>query len=223
MSYLKRYAAPNSWQLLRKENAYVMRPSPGAHLMEQSMPIGLLLKRLGHASTTKEARLIMLKTEVLVDGRRIKDYKFPVGLMDVVSLLNANEHYRVLIDNKARIILNKVDVKATKTKPCRVLGKRMIVGGKLQLNLSGGRNLLTDKKDIKTGDTVVLDLPSQKISDTLKLEKGAKILLTAGKHAGVIGIVEDIADERIRFSVNDQTEQTLTEYAFVIPEGIISQ
>ena len=223
MSYLKRYAAPRSWQLLRKENAYVMRPSPGAHPLEHSMPIGMLLKRLGYASTTKEARRVMLTTEVMVDGRRIRDHKFPVGLMDTITLLNADEHFRVWIDGKARIILHKIDGKQAKSKPCRVLGKRVIKGGKLQLNLSGGRNALMDKSDVAIGDTVVMELPSQKITDTLKLEKGAIILLTAGRHAGSVGKVEDIAEERVRFAIADRSEQTLTSYAFVIPAGMIKQ
>lgn len=221
MSYLKRYAAPRSWTLLRKENAYIVNPAPGAHPKERSVPLSLLLKQLGHASTTKEARLIMRKSLVLVDGRRITDHHFSVGLMDIVSLVGANEHYRVLIDDKARITLHKITEKETKSKPCRVLGKRVVKGGKLQLNVSGGRNILTDNKDIKTGDTVIIGLPKQTVTDTLTLEKGATILLTAGRHAGTVGTVEEINEKRIRYRVGDTSEQTLTDYAFVIPEGLM--
>ncbi|MEK6822693.1 MAG: 30S ribosomal protein S4e [Nanoarchaeota archaeon] len=222
-SYLKRYAAPRSWTLLRKETKYVMKSSPGAHAMEHSMPIGMLLKSLGHASTTKEAGLIMRNSNVLIDGRRIKDHKFALGLMDTVTLKESGEHYRVVIDDKARIMLAKISGKDAASKACRVLGKTVIKGGKLQLNLSGGRCVITDKKDLSVGDTVMLSLPDQKITSTLKLEKDATILLTAGRHAGTIGTVEDITEERIRYATKDGSEQTLTDYAFVIPEGMITQ
>jgi len=221
MSYLKRYAAPRSWQILRKENAYVMRPSPGGHPAADSVPIGLLLKRLGHASTTKEVGLVMRNTKVMIDGRRIRDFHFPVGIMDTISLIDANEHYRVLIDTKARIVLEKIDANKAGSKPCRVLGKTVIKSGKLQLNVSDGRNIITDAKDIKVGDTVVISLPGQKITSALKLEKGARILLTAGRHAGTVGVVDEITSDRIRYTSGDESEQTLTDYAFVIPEGIM--
>lgn len=219
MSYLKRYAAPRSWTLLRKENVYVARPAPGAHPKEKSMPLLLVLKRLGHASTTKEARIILRRTLVLVDGRRITDHHFSVGLMDTISLVGADEHYRVLIDGKARIVLQKTAEKDVKSKPCRVLGKTLVKGGKMQLAVSGGRSILTDRKDIDTGDTVVIGLPKQAITGTIKLEKGATILLTAGRHAGTVGVVEDIEKDRIRYRAGDASEQTLTAYAFAIPEG----
>lgn len=219
-NYLKRYAAPRSWTLLRKETAYVMKTQPGPHGAEQSVPLGLLLKQLGHASTTLEVKKILQRQVVIIDGRRVKDYRFPVGLMDVLSLPAAEETYRMTLDLKGRLQLVKAAKKQT-IKPCRVIGKRAISGGKLQLNLFDGRNVLTDKSDVQVGDTLVLELPAQRVGDALALKAGATILLTAGKHVGKIGKVDSVGPEQITFTVSGASERTLKQYAFVVPEGLL--
>jgi small subunit ribosomal protein S4e len=219
-NYLKRYAAPRSWTLLRKEKAYIVKTRPGPHPLEQSMPLGLLLKQLGHAGTTPEAKKILQRQVVIVDGRRIRDHRFPVGLMDVISLPAAEESYRMTLDTKGRLMLNKVDKKTT-MKPCRVIGKRTITGGKTQLNLVDGRNVLTDKTDVRVGDTVVLELPKQRVMEALPLKAGSTILLTAGKHVGKTGTVDAVGPEQITFTVGVASERTLKRYAFVVPEGLL--
>ncbi len=219
-TYLKRYAAPRSWTLLRKENTYVMKTRPGPHPAEQSVPLAMLLKQLGHASTTGEAKKILQRQTVIIDGRRIRDYRFPVGLMDVLSLPAAEETYRMTLDLKGRLALTKITKKET-VKPCRIVGKRVIPGGKTQLNLFDGRNVLVDKTDVKVGDTLVIELPAQKAGDALPLKPGATILLTAGKHVGKIGKVDNVGPAQITFTVGGASERTLKQYAFVVPEGLL--
>jgi small subunit ribosomal protein S4e len=219
-NYLKRYAAPRSWTLLRKETTYVMKTRPGPHGAQESVPLGMLLKQLGHATTTSEAKKILQRQTVIIDGRRVKDHRFPVGLMDVLSLPAVEESYRMTLDQKGRLVLVKADKKTT-IKPCRVIGKRAISGGKLQLNLFDGRNVLTDKSDVRVGDTLVLELPAQRVGDALALKPGATILLIAGKHVGKIGKVDSVGPEQITFTASGASERTLKQYAFVMPEGLL--
>ena len=43
-----------------------------------------------------------------IDNKRRTDQKFPVGVMDVISVVKTNEHYRMLYDVKGRFTLVKV-------------------------------------------------------------------------------------------------------------------
>ena len=90
--HLKRLNAPKSWTILRKTTKYIAKPLPGAHALGESMPIGLVLKQLGHAQTTAEAKKILHAHPVLVDGKRVLDPKSPVGILDSIALPTTNGH-----------------------------------------------------------------------------------------------------------------------------------
>jgi small subunit ribosomal protein S4e len=189
--YLKRYVAPKSWTLLRKTETFVVRPNPGAHPMKFGMPIALLLRQLGYAKTAREIKKILNTKEVLVDGRRVKDHRFPVGFMDVLSIPITKENFRVILDYKGRLKLTPIknDAEAG-LRLCRINGKKVIRKGKIQLNLSGNRNLLVEKCEYKPGDSLLIEIPSQKIAQHIKLENGTLIFITGGVHISSKGVVD---------------------------------
>jgi small subunit ribosomal protein S4e len=214
-SHLKTITVPKTWgHVLRKATIYVTRPKPGPHTMDMSMSIASMLKNIGVAQTTKEVRFMLQKKQVLVDSRRIKSHKFPVGFMDVLSLPLAKKNYTITIDNKGK--LQPVETSTDKSKTVQVRSRRMITGGKLQLNLADGRNIVTDKKDIKPGDSLTIEVPSQKISKHFPLKQGAEICLTGGKHVGDRGQVNEITGKDLTYKSGDKTIKTLTKYAYVI-------
>ena len=216
-NHLKRYAAPTSWGILRKERKYIVRPSSGAHPMGMSMPLSVFLKKEKHAETTKEVKRILHTQKILVDGYRRKDHSFGVGLMDVISLADAT-HYVIGLDNKGRLTSEAVDKKATSQKVCKIVGKQKVKGGKTQLSLHDSKNVLVENGEHSVGDSIVLDLSDKKtIKSHHKLEKGAKILLTAGSHVGVSGTVDSIVDKKLIFNTGKEKFETLKAYAFVLP------
>lgn len=215
--YLKRVAAPKSWKLFSQgRTAYIAKPQAGPHGAQQGMPIALLLKNLGYCRTAREAKKILNTKKILVDGRRVLDYKFPAGLMDTLSFPDTKEVFRIVLDYKGRLKLVPAKQEEAGIKPCKIVGKTKLKQGKTQINLFDSRNIIVEKDDFKTGDTVLIELPSQKIIEHLKLEKGAKILLHAGKHAGKKGIIEEISEDKIVFDCNGEKLRTLKSYAFVI-------
>lgn len=215
--HLKSVATPRTWSVPRKETVFITRPYPGAHPMLYSMPLNVVMKELIKcAQTTKEVRYILKTKQVLVDGVRRQEYKMPVGLMDVVSLSGINEYYRIVLDNRGKIIAVSISKEEAVQKPCRVAGKTLVGKDKFQLNLSGGRNLLVPKADYAVGDTLLLTLPQQEIKQHLKLEKGMLVYLIGGKHIGETGTVEEIADGKIRVKTGSATYETSKQYAFVV-------
>ncbi len=128
---------------------------------------------------------------MLVDGRVVTDLRFPVGLMDVVSIPKIEQHYRMMLDRNGKLRLVKVPEGKQAWKLCRIEGKTTVTGGKTQLNLHDGRNLLVAKDAYKTGDVLKLELPSQKILEIYKLSKGNIALVIAGAHVGEIVVIEE--------------------------------
>ncbi len=214
--HLKRIVAPKTWLLLRKHNKYITRPSAGPHSFNFSIPMSFFLKEIGFASTTKEGKKILNNKVVLVDGRRIKDIKFPVGLMDSINIKDVNGFYRIILDEKGRLKILEIKESEVNTKLSRVNNKTAVKKAKIQLNLSDGKNILTDNKDIKTADTLVLELPSQKIKTVLKFEKGSLALLIGGRHMGSFGVIEDIKNNIIKIKSDKLTFNTQKHFVFVV-------
>ncbi|MBW2986594.1 30S ribosomal protein S4e [Candidatus Woesearchaeota archaeon] len=215
-SHLKRLVTPKSWTLLKKANTFVVRPRPGAHPVSLSMPISLLLKNVGYATTTKETKQILNTREILVDGRRVKEHKFPVGFMDVITIKDTKDAFRIILDKKGKLKIIPADENEASLKLSRIKGKKILKKGKIQLNLFDNRNILVDKDTYKVGDSLLITIPFQEIKQHFKLEKGASIFLIGGKNKGHQGKVEEITDTKLIYTENKKKHESLKKYAFVI-------
>ena len=188
--HMKRLPAPRSWAVSRKTAFWVSKPSPGPHPLDQAVPLGLILRDLLHVcDTAREARYILNARHILVDGRVATDPKFPVGLMDVVALEETNAYYRMLVDTRGRMHLEPIEPPEAKWKLCRIENKTTVRGGKTQINLHDGRNVLLDKDAHRTGTTLKLGVPDQKVLGHYDLVEGATTLITGGKHVGELAHV----------------------------------
>ncbi|TLZ65041.1 MAG: 30S ribosomal protein S4e [Methanobacteriota archaeon] len=195
--HLKRLPAPRSWKIERKTAFWTMKPSPGPHPVEESVPVGLVLRdMLKVCDTAREARAILGSRTVFVDGRTVTDPKLGVGVMDVVALQATKEHYRMLVDSIGRLHLVPIDAEQAQWKLCRIEGKTTQRGGVTQVNLHDGRNLLLPKNEYATGTTLKVGLPKQGILGTFPMEPGATALLIGGQHVGEIGHVERVEATR---------------------------
>jgi len=216
--HIKRIAVPRTWNISKKTTKFITKPSPGAHSLKMGAPLSVIFKDiLKRANTSKEVKNILNNNEILVDGRRRKDLRFVVGVMDTISIPKTKENFRVIIDAKGKLALIKIDEKEAKRKVCKILNKTKIKGGKTQLNLSGNRNAIIDKDDYKTGDSLLISLPKQDIKEHIKLEKNSVVYLIGGKMVGQIGNIEEIKGSNIMLkSKSKESRSTLKKYAFVI-------
>jgi len=221
--HLKRFKAPKNWPIRPKENVWTVKPAAGPHAIEDSLSLLVVIRDiLGLADNSREAKRIINTGKVLVDGRARKDYKYPVGFMDVVQIPSSEEVYRVLPDLKGRLTLHPIPKENEGFKLCKITNKTTLKEGKTQLNLHDGRNIIVEDS-FAAGDVVSLKVPDQVITDNFKLEEGALVLITGGKHIGEIGIINEI---NINKSSNPNTVVvennkkdnflTLKDYAFVI-------
>ncbi len=216
--HLKRLVAPKSWKIKRKGITFVTRPRPGMHSKKNSISLNLVLRdMLGYAKTTRDVKVILSKGGVLVDGKQRKDHRFAVGVMDLIEIAKTKECFRVLLNKKGNISLVKIKPDETKMKLCKIVGKAVIKKGKIQLNLNDGKNIIIDKNNYKTGDTLVVEVPEQKIKEHLKFEKGSFVYLSGGKHKGESGVIDEIKDSIIRVKPESgEIFETSKKLAFVI-------
>lgn len=190
--HIKRMAAPKSWAIPRKTSHWVSKPSPGPHRGDRAMPLlSVVRDMLRLCDNSREARFIIGSRNIAVDGRVVTDYKFPVGLMDVVTVIKTKQSYRMLVDYKAKLKLVPITDAEKGWKLARIDGKKVVRGGKVQLNLHDGRCVLLPKDQYKTGDVLKIELPAQKIMKALKLEKGNLVFVLGGSHPGSVQTVED--------------------------------
>ena len=193
MAHLKRLKAPKTWRIERKVAKWTVKPSPGPHPVDRSIPLLIDVRDLLKlADTGREARKIIAAREILVDGRARRDYKFPCGFMDVISIPKMNEYYRVLFDSRGVLQLTKIDEERAKWKLCRIENKTMVKGGKIQLNLHDGRNIIVEGNEYKTGDVLRISVPEQEILEVIPMEKGNLAMIIGGKHTGQIAEIEEV-------------------------------
>jgi small subunit ribosomal protein S4e len=222
--HMKRIASPRYVPVARKGDVWLTKPAPGPHSLDNSMALGVVLRDIiGVADSIREVKKVLMEGNVLVDGRVVKDRKFPVGLMDIISIPKLKKDYWVGVDRKGRFKLIGVDGERAKFKLCRVEGKNSISGGAFQIALHDGRTAVGGK-EFKLGDTLKLSVPEQKIVAVMKLEPNASCIITSGRHAGELATIDELYHKkgarRAEAKLHSDSESFITvrDYLFVVGE-----
>ncbi len=216
MGITKRYNAPVFWPIKRKGKKFTVTPSPGPHSKNLCVPLAILIRDyLGIAKNIKEVKTILSGNNVKVNGKTRKEYKFPVGLMDVIQI---GDMFFITLPSKNGLTFVKTK---SQLRLAKVRNKKLLKGGRIQLNLHDGTNLLTKDKEIKTNDVLVLDLEN-KIKDVVKFEPGALIMIINGSNAGKFGYIKDLIKRKdckeniVVIEINDSLIEVPLSYTFVV-------
>ncbi len=216
--HLKRLACPKTWPIERKSITFISRPNPGAQSLDHGLPLVVVLRDIiGVARNLKEVKYLLHNKDCLVDGSVCHDARRFVGLMGVVSFPKTKEYYRILINDKNKLCVVKINEKEVNVKVSKITGKTSLKGGKTQINTLDGRSILVDDASAyKVSDSLVLEIPNQTIKTHLKFEVGATILLDAGRHVGSIATIESIEGDVVMVKAKDNVFRTKKKYAIVI-------
>ncbi|MGB9728979.1 MAG: 30S ribosomal protein S4e [Thermoprotei archaeon] len=194
--HLKREAAPFYWPILRKEYTWTIRPLPGPHPLKFSIPLLLIVRdMLKYAETYKEAKKIIKRGFIKIDGKVRRDESFPVGLMDIVELIPTGETYRLLPYSRYPLTLVKIPDTEKDIKIGKVINKQRIKYGKIQVTLHDGRNILLDPSstDIpNTYDSLVVKLSTNEIVQRIPLIPGSYGLAYAGRSVSKHGKIIEV-------------------------------
>ncbi len=228
--HLKRLAAPGHWQIKRKVRPFTIRSNPGPHALQEGIPLGVVIRDMLKLTTTlNETRRVIAQGHVKVDGCIRKDYKFPVGLMDIIEVDEAKTRVRVMPDSQHLLQLLKITKKEQNLKPCKITGKNTVSKGNIQLHLHDGRTIQLPIEDPKVkpkipynpGDTLLIKLPDQTIQEHIPLKKGITVVITGGDHTGKVGTLIEIDPENQLGTIQIAEKKTiLTAIRYVFPLGI---
>lgn len=191
--HLKRVVAPKSWGIARKTTKFVMKPSPGPHNIN-ALPIAVWLRdHIGVARNLKEVKQILRQREIIVNGRACRHADMGIGIFDIISIPKTGKHYRILRDMKGKHKTILIDAEAAQSRLVKITNKTVIRGGKVQLNLRDGSNIIADNQ-YKAGDSIVLSLKESeknKIIDHFPYQAGNMVMVIGGKHSGNIARVTE--------------------------------
>ncbi len=212
--------ASSKLKIPRKTNFWSVTPTPGPHKKEESIPILIALRdylKLGDKE--REITRILNNGDVKIDGKIIKDRRFPVGFMDVISIKSIDNTFIVLYDNKGKLIISANPEENNDVKLLRIKSKSIIEKGKIQLGFHNGHSMITDRKDLKNDDTLLIKLPNMEIQDVLKMVPGNKAFIIGGSHVGEVGTIKSIdinkSSGKNTVSFNEGFS-TVKNYVFVI-------
>jgi small subunit ribosomal protein S4e len=148
----------------------------------------------------REVRQVLNSGSVIINGKACKDPKLGVGVFDIVSVPGIGKHYRILKDRRGRYKSIEISPEDAKTRLAKIEGKTIVSGGRVQLNLLFGANIIADNS-YKPKDSVVLSLEEGEgkkrfqILDHFPYAVGNMAMVIGGSHSGSVGRIVEIRKE----------------------------
>jgi len=199
--HLKRLNAPKHWMLDKLGGVFAPKPTAGPHKSRECLPLILILRnRLKYALNGSETNAILQQRLVKVDGKVKADKTYPCGFMDVVDIDKTNEHFRLVYDSKGRFTLHRITKEEAAYKLCKVRSMKLGEKGIPRVVTHDGRTIRYPDPFIKEGDSVVVDVESNKIKDFIKFDAGNVCMVTGGRNRGRVGIMQH--REKLKGSVD---------------------
>lgn len=204
MKYLKRQQVPKNWPVPRKGTKYVVKPYSN---LEKGIPLLIILRdMLKVAQNRKEVKRALHENKILINGRPARDEKNSAQLFDKITLVPAKKCYKVNLAENGKFMMEEIKESETDHKIVKVINKKVLKGKKTQLNLSDGRNFISDLK-CSVGDSVSVNFKDKKIEKHLPLKENANVIVFAGKHAGKRGKILKLIEERKMVALKAKDEK----------------
>lgn len=211
--HIKRQRAPNKWPTHRKGTKFIVKPNSD---FKTGIPILVVLRDLlKFAQNRKEVKKAIHLGNILVNQRKIKDNRHGLSLFDKITIVPTKTHYILSLSEKGKFALE--EVKDSSFKIAKVKDKKTLKGKKTQLNLSDGRNFISDMA-CKVNDSVKIDFEAKKITECLPLKVQANVIIFAGKHSGKKGQIEkiDLKNKMAEISIGEGKINVLIKQLMVI-------
>ncbi len=191
--HLKSLHSSNYYAISKKHDKYTTKAKAGRFDKKSDIPLLLFIRgKLGLGTNRSEAIKIIKQGLVKVNNKQVLDFKFPIGLNDIVSIDKLGKNYRISIDKKAHFAFTEIEKNAAASRICKVIRKYKVKNDTLMISLHDGTNI-KGTKEIKVNDSVVID-SNKKINKLLPLKKGAKCFVMNGVHVGSTGEIDNIKE-----------------------------
>lgn len=194
MAYQKRQTVTTRIPVHRKGTKYVARASSN---LTNGVPVVIALRdMLKLARNAKEVQSMVNQKLLKINNREVKDIHESIVIL---NHLTADKTYRLILNPQNRFTFEETK---EKTRPCKIIGKKLIGKNKIQINLHDGTNIISKEK-LNVQDTVYLD-EKNKITKHVQLENGKPCFVISGKHQGNHGTIEDIHDNIAKVKLKEE-------------------
>lgn len=201
-----RQAVTTKLPIPRKGTTYVAR---ALNHHRNAVPVLIAVRdMLRLAQNAREVKRMIRQQLLKINGRVVRDPRESIKLF---NLFEADKRYRLTLLPTGKFALKEI---GQEDRLGKVIGKRLLKEGKVQLNLHDGTNVLTLKRSIAVGDSVYLNGEST-ITGHVPLEKGREVFVIVGKHQGKVGKIASIEQRAVRVSYGEGTA-TLDKRALVV-------
>ena len=187
--HVKGLASSRYFAVHRKERRYVMKPAAGRHTLDRSIPIALFAEKAGIAGSSAEAAAFARKRVFKVNGREVRDPKYPVGLNDVVAVDGIGQSYAIGINERAQVTVERGEEGHEDRRLCKVVQRYKARGGIVMMRLHDG-SIMKSGKEVEVNDSVIL--VGGAVGKVLKLGKGSRCMVVDGVHVGAEGSIREI-------------------------------
>lgn len=148
---------------------------------------------LGFARTAREVKQLIHEKKITLNGKLVRDYHEPIILF---SILGAGNHYKLTLLSTGKFTLEETK---DKERLVKVIGKRKVAGGKIQVAFHDGTTALSNDT-LNVGDSVYLDMEN-KIKKRVQLEKGKEVTMISGKSAGLHGKINHVQGTHVEVTI----------------------
>ena len=181
----------------RKGTKYVARAL--SH-RTNSIPVVIAVRdMLKFARTSKEVKEMVKQKLLKINGRDVQDIKESIKLLNIFQ---AGKSYILTLTKTGKFSLEETRLK---DRICRIINKKMLSKGKVQLNLHDGSNIISNEK-VTVGDTLYLDLQN-KITKHVPLEKSKECIITSGKYIGHKGKIDSVKNKIVILKLNEKEDK----------------
>lgn len=126
---------------------------------------------------------------IKIDQKTRRDYAYPLGCNDVLTIEKTGENFRLMYDVKGRFVLKAIKEDEAQFKLCKI--KRREIGpNKIPYIVTDdGRTIRYPHPDIAVFDTIKINLLKNEIMEHIKFEIGNLIYCSSGNNIGRVGIL----------------------------------
>ncbi|MBI2452589.1 KOW motif-containing protein [Candidatus Pacearchaeota archaeon] len=172
----------------RKGTKYVARARID---VKNSVPVVVAVRdMLKLARTAKEVNEMRKEKLLKINGKEVKDLRDSIRLFNIFE---ADKHYVLALTKNGKFVFEETK---EKSRLCKVINKKILKGGKVQINLNDGSNILSKEK-INIDDSAYLDFEG-KIKNHVKFDKGKECVVISGKYVGLKGRVESVEGKKAK-------------------------
>jgi len=212
--HLKRQKVPKKWPIPRKGTKYVVRPNFNP---QKGVPILIILRdMLKVAQNRKEVKRAIHSKHILLNNKIVIDDKNSALLFDTITIIPLKKCYRFGLSGK-KFKMEEINEDEANKKISKIINKKSLKGKKTQLNLSDGRNFISDIK-CNVNDSVLINFKERKIKKCLALKEKAKVIISSGKHSGESGTINkiNINNEMVEVDISKRKVNVLIKQLMVV-------